>query len=365
MTLQLKQVVGGRYRIDDVVGQGGMQKVWKAHDLRLNRDVAVKVPISKSATKRFMESARLSAKVRHSNVAVVLDYLSDDSGEYYVEELIPGVNLQDCMDKSFPRLDADTCAMVMHHLAKGVAASHRVRVVHRDLKPSNVMVGADLSFRAVKITDFGIAKLAQSQIDSEALRMNETNQTEGLTSTMLGAIPFLAPEVLRKGKPGVGPASFGSDVWSLGAMGYWLLSGIYPFDTGFDAVGNILAGKLTPWSPVIASNRMTTELARNLQRIIEGCLVVDPNARPSAEVLAEQLGRLGYFTGKRECGVVRFAGQYGGVWKGLSDSGQPIMLHNHEVMAGSQVKIGSRISYIACPGRPDPRAFAIIKLKDA
>jgi serine/threonine-protein kinase len=226
------------------------------------------------------------------------------------------------------------------------------------------MVGSDLSFRSVKITDFGIAKLAQSQIDSEALRMNETNQTDGLTSTMLGAIPFLAPEVLRKGKPGVGPAGFGSDVWSLGAMGYWLLSGKYPFDTGFDAVANILLGKRTPWDPVITSNKMTSELAKSLQRIIETCLVLDPVARPSAEALAEHLGRLGYFTGKRECGVVKSPGQYGGVWKGMSESGQPIMLHNDEVMAGGQVKVGSRISYIACPGYPNPRAFSIIKLKE-
>ncbi|MDZ5459244.1 serine/threonine-protein kinase [Azohydromonas lata] len=363
MSTAIGDVIADRYKIESEIGYGGMQRVWQARDLSLERNIAIKSPFSPGAIKRFASSARLSAKVRHPNVAAALDYIDQGGKEYYVEELIDGINLQDCMDAHFPRLDADTCARVMHHLAKGVASSHRVNVIHRDLKPSNIMVSRDLSFSNIKITDFGIAKLAQSQIDQDIERLNN-NHTEGLTSTMLGAIPFLAPEVLKKGNQGAPQINLPSDVWSLGAIGYWLLAGEHPFGKGLEAAVNILTEQRKPWAPSITASRITSHLAQKLQKIIEGCLVSDPTVRPTAESLASNLGALGYLSGVRESAVITSAGKYGGVWWGRSETGESVMTHNEEVIAGGILKVGSRINYISCPGSPSPRAVAVIKMKD-
>lgn len=356
-------LVGSRYRLQRVVGQGGMQQVWAALDLSLERPVAVKVPIVHGAHKRFTQSARLSARVRHANIASALDYVNDSSGEFFVEELIDGIDLQDCMDLHFPRLDGDTAAHVLHHLAKGLAASHSVNVLHRDLKPSNVMVSRDLSFSTIKITDFGIAKLAEGEMERGTKEIN-AGRTQGLSSTMLGAIPFLAPEVLRKNKPGAPPIGKAADVWSLAAMGYWLLAGEHPFGTGFEAVPGIFEGKSKPWSADLTSHRVTADLVKSLQQLIASCFRIDPTERPTAEDLVHQIGQLGYLSGSRENGTVTGRGPHGGVWFALSTAGRGIMLHEAEVLAGDPVRSGARINFVSTPGSPNRRAVAILRLKD-
>jgi eukaryotic-like serine/threonine-protein kinase len=363
MAVAANTVVGDRYVLDHVIGQGGMQQVWAAHDKSLERAVAVKVPIVAGAKNRFTQSVRLSARVRHANIASALDYVADAQGEFYVEELIDGIDLQDCMDMHFPRLDGDTAAHVLHHLAKGLAASHRVDVLHRDLKPSNVMVSKDLSFTTIKITDFGIAKLAESEMERGIVEIN-AGRTQGLSSTMLGAIPFLAPEVLRKNAPGAQPPNKPSDVWSLAAMGYWLLAGEHPFGTGFEAVPGIFKGEPKAWNPALTSNRLTADLVENLQALIESCLKLQPSERPTAQSLVTRIGELGYLSGTRENGIVTGKGPYGGVWWARSTDGHGIMLHEAEVMAGDPIGIGSRINFVSTPGTPNRRAVAILRLKD-
>ena len=363
MDVRANAVIGERYRLDRVVGQGGMQQVWAATDLSLGRWVAVKVPIVDGAKKRFTQSAQLSARIRHANVASALDYVVEEDLEFYIEELIDGIDLQECMDTHFPRFDGDTAAHVLHHLAKGLAASHRVNVLHRDLKPSNVMVSSDLSFSTIKITDFGIAKLAESELSKGTEDIN-AGRTQGLSSTMLGAIPFLAPEVLRKNKAGATPIGKPSDVWSLAAMGYWLLAGECPFGTGFEAVPGIFTAEWKPWSDALTRNQVTADLVKKLQAIIEGCIKLDPMERPSADELVNQIAQLGYLSGARESGVVTGKGPHGGVWWGRSTRGTPIMLHQAEVMAGGQLSKDARVNFVSTAGNPNRRAVAILRLKD-
>jgi serine/threonine-protein kinase len=363
MAITAATIIGGRYVLNRVIGQGGMQQVWATTDMSLERTVALKVPIADGARKRFTQSARLSARVRHSNIASALDYVTDDAGEFYIEELIDGIDLQECMDVHFPRLDGDTAAHVLHHLAKGLAASHNADVLHRDLKPSNVMVSRDLSFSTVKITDFGIAKLAESEMEKGTAEIN-AGRTQGLSSTMLGAIPFLAPEVLRKNKPGANAIGKPSDVWSLAAIGYWLLSGEYPFGTGFEAVPGIFTGAPSAWSPSLTANNVTADLVTKLQQVIQKCFKLEPSDRPTANDLVEQIGQLGYLSGARESGAVTSKGPHGGVWFGRSTDGQGIMLHQQEVMAGAPLRVGARVNYVSTTGFPNRRAVAILRLKD-
>lgn len=363
MSIKENFLIGGRYRLDKFIARGGMQEVWAATDLSLERCVAVKHPLIDGAKKRFAQSAQLSARIRHPNVATALDYLDSDDGEFYVEELINGINLQDCIDKNFPRLDGDTTAHVLHHLAKGLAASHKAGVLHRDLKPSNIMVSQDLSFSTIKITDFGIAKLAEAELEKGNREIQE-NRTTGLSSTMLGAIPFLAPEVLRKSVPGAQPIGKPSDVWSLAAIGYWLLSGEYPFGMGFDAIPGIFQAKTKDWNPALATHPMSAQLVRETQKIINQCFCINPSDRPTVDDLVESFSKLCYLFNNRECGIITTPGKYRSYFFGQSSMEQNIMFHQDEVMAGGTLKVGSRVNYIPISGQPYPRAVSILKLKD-
>ena len=157
-------VIGGRYEIERYVSEGGMQEVYGARDILLSRTVALKTPKTKSARKRFQRSASTSASINHANVAKTFDYLEEDGRYYLVEELIEGADLGQIMRDDLDRVDPYLCAHVLHHLAKGLAASHHAGVVHRDLKPSNIMVGGRMAFENIKITDFGIAKMAEAEL---------------------------------------------------------------------------------------------------------------------------------------------------------------------------------------------------------
>jgi serine/threonine protein kinase len=190
-------LIDGRYEILNFVNQGGMQFVYAAKDTVLNRVVALKTPKNTSALKRFNRSAIVSAKVNHPNIAKTLDYLEFNGTPYLVEEFIEGTDLQNSFLKYLKFLDPYLAARVFHHLAKGVAAAHHVNVIHRDLKPGNVMVSADPHFSVIKITDFGIAKMADEELTEAA-----EGGAESITAsqTAIGALPYMAPEAIETPK---------------------------------------------------------------------------------------------------------------------------------------------------------------------
>ena len=132
--------IASRYHIVDFVGEGGMQFVYKAHDIILDRFIALKTPKDATAEKRFHRSAIVSAKVNHPNVAKTLDYVEQNGRPYLIEELVDGLDLAKAILQGLDYLDPFLVARIFHHLSKGLAASHHAGVVHRDLKPTNIMV---------------------------------------------------------------------------------------------------------------------------------------------------------------------------------------------------------------------------------
>jgi serine/threonine-protein kinase len=202
-------IVGNRYKIIEYIGAGGMQYVYKARDMILNRLIALKTPIDSSASKRFLHSAKLSAKVNHPNVAKTLDYIEASSKQYLIEELIDGDDLDSSLLKKIQNLDPYLVARIFHNLAKGIAASHHANVIHRDLKPTNIMVGGKFPFDEIKITDFGIATMAEEKIIEEAEKDNLTNSS---SKTVVGALPYMAPEAITKPREVTDKV----DIWSLG-----------------------------------------------------------------------------------------------------------------------------------------------------
>lgn len=351
------QIAGQRYEVKEEIGHGGMQTVRKALDRRLNRHVALKTPLTTSAAKRFESSAQLSARIRHMNVASALDYFIDGETAYFAEELIEGINLQQCLDRHFARLCPDTTAKVLHNLAKGLAASHRAGVIHRDLKPSNIMVSNDLSFTMIKITDFGIARLAELQIEADLKNHNESSAT---SSTLIGAIPFMAPEAISKATSSIAPGK-PIDVWALGAIAYYLLTGRHPFGPDITAVVGILAGNPPPNPDQRVMSGASHEVALSLWKAIQACLQRDPSARPTAEGLADMCASMRYLDEPRLTVDITGKDPQRPMYFGQAGKGT-IALPQAEFIHGTP-SIGSRASCFAFTGRPYPRGVAIMQLK--
>jgi eukaryotic-like serine/threonine-protein kinase len=350
-------LVGQRYEVKEELGHGGMQVVRRALDQRLQRDVALKTPLTTSAAKRFEASAQLSARVRHPNVASALDYFLDGTTAFFVEELIPGIDLQKCFDEHFSRLCPDTTAKILHNLAKGLAASHQAGVIHRDLKPSNIMVSKDLSFSMVKITDFGIAKLAEAQIDAELGEMHKHSAT---SSTLVGALPFMAPEAVAKATTKVPPGEK-MDVWALGAIAYYLLTGTHPFGSDVTAVVGILSG--SPPSPPAAKIMAgaTHRVASDLWATILACLKSSPKDRPTALELVALCEKMRYLDEPRVTAVITGKDPRTPVWFGHSSKGT-IALPHAEFIVGTPA-LEKRVSCFSFAGTPNPRGVAVMELK--
>ena len=207
--LSAGEILLQRYQILGEIGQGGMQQVYRAKDLSLTREIALKVPINTSAQRRFERSARLSANIVHPNIAKTLDYSTTDTLEFLIEELIPGSDLQKRLDSDYGKLDCHLVAHVIHHVAKAVAAMNSIGVIHRDLKPSNIMVSADPGMLNVKVTDFGIATMIDAEIN-EAILGGMSSMAA--SKTVVGALAFMAPEIIRRGD---GSDRSKCDVWSI------------------------------------------------------------------------------------------------------------------------------------------------------
>ena len=351
-----QDLVGDRYQILEFIDQGGMQQVYRALDTTFSKQVALKTPRNPSAEKRFARSAQLCAKITHPNIAKTLDYFESDGNFYLVEELIDAENLGTRLARDYDYLDPHLVAHILHHLARGVAASHHVQVFHRDLKPSNIMVSADANFCELKITDFGIAKMAEAEFD-EALREGEASITT--SQTVVGALPYMAPELIEHPTQ----ASIQADIWSLGAIAYLLVSGKYPFGSGLQAVPKILEAQL-PDKPTLFERRSKFRpLTEEMWETISACLSRVPADRPTADELVERCDRLCYSLALRGVGVVTNFGIKSSRWGFISTDELAHVFFHADSFYGGRPKNGQRVSYAAFPGLPSPRAFPVLPLR--
>jgi len=216
-------VIARRYRLERLLGAGGMGEVWAAVDARLDRAVAVKILRSGPATdagvrQRFESEARSAARLHHHNVVAIFDAGADagdgESGRLWlVMERLPGHTLADRLTEG-PMTSVEIRALADDVLA-GLAAAHHARLVHRDIKPANLLRTADGTW---KIADFGIAKPLDTPADLT------------MTGITIGTPSYLSPEQLE-GRP----ATTASDVWAVGVVLYEALAGRKPFagDTPF------------------------------------------------------------------------------------------------------------------------------------
>jgi serine/threonine protein kinase len=349
-------IVGGRYAIATFRGEGGMQQVYRADDSVFSRKVALKTPKNPSGTKRFKRSAIVSARVNHPNVAKTLDYISVEDDQYLIEEYINGVDLREFIDVFFC-LDPYLAGHLFHHIVKGVAASHRVGVFHRDLKPSNVMISRQLWPELIKVTDFGIAKMAQEELE-EAIELG-IDKSVTTSATLVGALPYMAPEMILDPKG----ANLPADIWALGAMLFEFMTGMKPFGAGHVAIANIIGGKLSA-KPEPPNNSKQFQIGfDNLWELVLSCLKKKPEDRPTADHLVAQCSDLCYSLQDREVGTVKRYGSDVGDFGFIRRSGQSDVFFHHDSFYGTAPAVGQIVAFASFASANARRAHPVLLMK--
>jgi serine/threonine-protein kinase len=219
-SLRIGDVLDGKYRIEGLLGEGGMGAVWWAHHLQLDRPVAVKLlrpgPDRTTLSERLKIEARAAARLVHPAIVRVFDTDTSESGEpYIVMELLQGESLAALLDRG--RLAGVHAVQLLLPIAEGLSLAHAQGVVHRDLKPHNVFLAEEGDRLQPKLLDFGIAKLALAPGTTGSL-------TE--TGITVGSPDYMSPEQAR----GMKDIDYRADVWALSVVLYEAVTGFVPFE---------------------------------------------------------------------------------------------------------------------------------------
>ena len=252
-----------RYVLLDRIGHGGMGEVYKAFDERLRCEVALKfLPESSrsddKARARLLREARALARISHPSICNVRDFLDHDGTDILVMEFVAGTTLNHRVSDG-PFSERDVVRLGIQ-LAEGLGAAHDAGVLHLDLKPANIAILAD---GRLKILDFGLAKMTKGDDLSKSISTTDS-------VTVKGTLPYIAPEILKGGKPDVR-----SDLYSAGCVLYEMSTGrrAYPEDDGIKLWHAIL--NVEPAPP----RRIQPLLSTRLERIILCCMAKEPSRR--------------------------------------------------------------------------------------
>jgi serine/threonine protein kinase/tetratricopeptide (TPR) repeat protein len=260
----------GPYEIRQLIGAGGMGEVYRAHDPRLGRDVAIKVLPLLLATdpdrlRRFEQEARAAAALNHPNILAIHDLGSTGDIHYVVSELLEGETLRTHLQEG--ALSVNQAIRMLLQIAQGLGAAHAKGIVHRDLKPENIFLTTDGN---LKILDFGLAKL----VGHNVVLKEAADQPEGTTTGVLMGTPgYMSPEQVR-GKP----VDQRTDIFALGAIAYEMLAGQRAFrgESAADTISAILSHVPPPLSSLQGS------IPPALDRVVRRCLEKEPANRFSS-----------------------------------------------------------------------------------
>ena len=256
--LETGKTLNGRYKIQTLIGTGGMAAVYLAKDLILDRLVAIKVlrldfRQNNDAMRRFRREALSATQLTHPNIVGVYDVGQSQEMNYIVMEYVGGTDLKDYI-RQRGALHPIEAVRIMMQIVSAIAAAHQNRIIHRDIKPQNILIDREGN---VKITDFGIA-----------VALSDTSLTQ--TNTLLGSVHYLSPEQARGGM-----ATIQTDIYALGIVLYELLTGRVPFD-GESAVSIALKHFQEPLPPVVNPTAMVPQ---SLENIVLKATAKDPMNR--------------------------------------------------------------------------------------
>lgn len=278
---QVRQL--GQYTLETRIGEGGMGTVYRARHAMLRRPTAVKLlrreRSGEAALGRFEREVQLTSRLTHPNTVAIYDYgRTADGIFYYAMEYLDGVDLQRLVELDGPQGPARS-VHVLRQVCGALREAHGLGLVHRDIKPANIILCERGGVPDVaKVVDFGLVKsLSSAELDPELTAAN----------TIIGTPHFLAPEAIR----GPDQADPRSDLYAVGAVGYFLLTGAPVFD-GLSAIE--ICGQHLHATPVPPSQRVAQPIPPALEALLLRCLAKDPAARPQAasELGAELLAAL-------------------------------------------------------------------------
>ncbi len=274
----------GQYTLEKKLGEGGMGVVYRASHAMLRRPTAIKLLLpersGKDALARFEREVRRTAMLTHPNTVTVFDYgRSTDGVFYYAMELLEGATLDEIVQVDGPQ-PAERVIHLLEQAAASLAEAHDAGLIHRDVKPGNILVVdrggiSDL----VKVVDFGLVK----DVGARASAVSASEPALTMANTITGTPLYVAPETLTV------PESVDAraDLYALGAVGYWLLTGTHVF--GGNSIVEVCAQHLHS-VPEPPSRRLGTPVAPDLEALLLACLAKQPEQRPeSAHLLREQL----------------------------------------------------------------------------
>ena len=269
----------GTYEVGALIGSGGMGEVYRAHDARLGRDVAIKVLPAALSTdpdrmRRFEQEARAAAALNHPNILTVHEVgtftpaSATTASPYVVSELLEGQTLRDALAGG--PLPIRRVVDYAIQIASGLAAAHEKGVVHRDLKPENLFITRD---GRVKILDFGLAKLREPDRPTDGATMVPTRHFDTGVGVVLGTAGYMSPEQVR-----AQPVDHRTDIFSFGAVLYEMISGARAFrgETTADTISAILKNEPPELSGLNANVPVP------LERIVHHCLEKTPELRYQA-----------------------------------------------------------------------------------
>ena len=277
MSELIGEIIDGRYQLTRVVGSGGMATIYAAIDLRLDRQVAVKIMHSHLAqdeqfVSRFIREAKAAASLSHPNIVAVLDQGWNQGGSpcvFIVMELIEGATLRDYLIEQ-GSLSPERALSIITPVASALAAAHKLGIVHRDIKPENILVSKE---GRIKIADFGLARGAL---------LGNTMTAE--SSVILGSVSYLSPEQVQRGV-----ADARSDIYSLGIVLFEILTGQKPYQ-GEDPV-QVAIKHVNERVP--APSTLKPGLSVEVDQLVLSATDIDPDKRPrDAVVMLEKLREL-------------------------------------------------------------------------
>jgi serine/threonine-protein kinase len=288
----LGRTLAGKYRLDSLLGEGAMGRIYQAHHQLLDKDVAIKVLHQHlggedRVAKRFHREARAASRLSHPNSVQILDFGSTDDGVLYiVMELLDGEDLQVILDHDFP-LTPRRIASILGQALRALDEAHHVGIIHRDLKPENIVVLADRSGRdLVKVCDFGIAKIMEGE-----------GQSITVDGFVCGTPQYMAPEQAR-GED----VDRRLDIYAAGVVLYQMLTGSPPF-SGDTALG-IITKHLTDEALPPRKRRPELGIPESLERIAKKAMSKSRNdrfatAKEMADALQTAIDELGPLADER------------------------------------------------------------------